>query len=80
MKRPKNGPIRVHRPKKAKLPCLAHARGHGRIPDDRRVREGKDAGAIAVIKRVQHQIVLLRQLLPRFLHLRLEGPLEQAEG
>ncbi len=65
MERVEDGAIRVNSAKKAKLARLAHARGHGCIPDDGRVRKGENAGAVPIIKGVQDQAMLLGQLLPR---------------
>ncbi len=65
MKRVKDGAIGVDGAKKAKLARLAHARGHGRIPDNSRVGKRENAGAVLIIKGVQDQTMLLGQLLPR---------------
>ena len=65
MERIKDGAIRVDGAKKAKLARLAHARGHGRVPDDSRVGKREDAGAVLIIKWIQDQTMLLDQLLPR---------------
>jgi hypothetical protein len=35
---------------------------------------------VAVVEGVQHQTVFLGQVLPRLFHVRLERPLEEAEG
>ena len=71
--------VRVDRAKKAHLPGLAHARGHGSVADDGRVGKGKDASAVMVVKGVQDKVVLASQLPPSRFNMWLEGPFQEAE-